>query len=236
VDWEIENNLVITDHWHGISLYGAINCKIINNTVVDPYDSAVGPAWIKIDTHKTDGTVNSGALSTGNIIRNNIVNQLANADDIGGVDHNEIIGGGDDYENYFVAYQDFDYHLMPMAAMIDNGSITQAPAVDIENTPRPQGDGIDIGAYEYIMPDAINTLPAEADLFKISPNPVSKWLMIKVPSPTKLRIIDIKGQIVYSSINFETQSIDVEQIGGAGMYWVLFVNDGKYMVKKLIVL
>ncbi|MCK5788050.1 MAG: hypothetical protein KAH32_03570, partial [Chlamydiia bacterium] len=29
----IENNLVVIDHWHAISLYGARNCKIINNTV-----------------------------------------------------------------------------------------------------------------------------------------------------------------------------------------------------------
>ena len=24
VNWVVENNVVITDHWHGISLYGAI--------------------------------------------------------------------------------------------------------------------------------------------------------------------------------------------------------------------
>ncbi|MEZ4907257.1 MAG: hypothetical protein R2771_06390 [Saprospiraceae bacterium] len=33
-NWVIENNLVVIHHPHGISLYGATNCKIINNTVV----------------------------------------------------------------------------------------------------------------------------------------------------------------------------------------------------------
>ena len=28
VDWVVENNVVITDHWHGISLYGADNARL----------------------------------------------------------------------------------------------------------------------------------------------------------------------------------------------------------------
>ena len=36
VDWVIENNVVIVDHWHGITLGGARNCRIVNNTVIDP--------------------------------------------------------------------------------------------------------------------------------------------------------------------------------------------------------
>ena len=35
VDWVIENNVIITDHWHGITLLGARNCRVINNTVMD---------------------------------------------------------------------------------------------------------------------------------------------------------------------------------------------------------
>ena len=43
IDWVIENNLVVTDHWHGISLCGAVNCRIVNNTVVDANDVSPGP-------------------------------------------------------------------------------------------------------------------------------------------------------------------------------------------------
>jgi len=38
----VENNVILTDHWHGISLYGAQRCRVINNTVVD--SNAVSPA------------------------------------------------------------------------------------------------------------------------------------------------------------------------------------------------
>ena len=38
VDWVVENNVVITDHFHGITLSGARNCRIVNNTVIDRRD------------------------------------------------------------------------------------------------------------------------------------------------------------------------------------------------------
>ncbi len=42
-DFVIENNAVIVDHWHGISLYRTTNCRIINNTVVDTYFGVTYP-------------------------------------------------------------------------------------------------------------------------------------------------------------------------------------------------
>ena len=35
VDWIIENNVIIVDHYHGITLGGARGCRIVNNTVID---------------------------------------------------------------------------------------------------------------------------------------------------------------------------------------------------------
>ncbi len=55
-DWLVEKNKVQVDHWHGISLYGAINSIIRDNVVTDPNGSAnIGPPWIMLNTHK-DGT------------------------------------------------------------------------------------------------------------------------------------------------------------------------------------
>ncbi|MEP6635051.1 MAG: right-handed parallel beta-helix repeat-containing protein, partial [Luteimonas sp.] len=34
VDWVVENNVVVTDHWHGISFYGMRDSRIVNNTVI----------------------------------------------------------------------------------------------------------------------------------------------------------------------------------------------------------
>lgn len=42
-----------------------------------------------------------------------------------------------------------DFHLQAGSPAIDRGSATDAPAVDFEGTSRPQGHGVDIGAFEY---------------------------------------------------------------------------------------
>ena len=42
-DWVVENNVIMVDHWHGITLSGAKNCRIINNTVVDLNSEKPGP-------------------------------------------------------------------------------------------------------------------------------------------------------------------------------------------------
>lgn len=51
----------------------------------------------------------------------------------------------------FVDYQSDgsgDYHLAPDSPGLDGGTAEDAPAVDLDGTERPQGDGYDIGAYE----------------------------------------------------------------------------------------
>jgi hypothetical protein len=41
-----------------------------------------------------------------------------------------------------------DLSLLPGSAAIDSGTTTLAPATDFNGTARPQGKGIDRGAYE----------------------------------------------------------------------------------------
>lgn len=140
VDWVVENNLVITDHWHGISMYGAINSRIVNNTVVDINNTSPGPPWIMINPHK-DGTPSQGCL-----IRNNIAAQyIITGDTV--ADHNFELK---DTDNLFVDPAAFDYHLRSdAAAVIDQGSSKSAPDTDLEGVARPQGSAVDIGCYEY---------------------------------------------------------------------------------------
>jgi hypothetical protein len=42
----------------------------------------------------------------------------------------------------------FDLHLRPGTAAVDAGSATLAPRLDVEGIRRPQGAGVDLGAYE----------------------------------------------------------------------------------------
>lgn len=53
-----------------------------------------------------------------------------------------------------------DYHLQATSIAIDAGTTLSAPTVDFDGTPRPQGLGIDIGAYEYGLLIGPPTLPA----------------------------------------------------------------------------
>ncbi|MGE0324251.1 MAG: choice-of-anchor Q domain-containing protein [Polyangiaceae bacterium] len=147
VDWVVENNVIITDHWHGISLYGARNSRIVNNTVLDPNTSDPGPPWIKIENHK-DGTAPVNCL-----VANNLTTALANASGVT-EDHNLII---DDPLKFFVDPAAYDVHLLDNSPAIDQGTPDNAPSHDLEGIARPQGGGVDVGAYEWhdpsVMPD-----------------------------------------------------------------------------------
>jgi len=139
VDWIVENNVVIVDHWHGIAFYGAYGCLIVNNTVVDQNDISPGPPWSRVDPHK-DGTASRGC-----VIRNNIAPQIITSEGVT-ADHNYLVT---DYNATFQDCASFDLRPRADAAVIDAGSPSQAPAEDADGTPRPRGRGYDIGAYEY---------------------------------------------------------------------------------------
>ena len=143
VNWTVENNVVVTNHWHGISFLGMRDSRIVNNTVIDNADGDPGPPWIMVNPHK-DGRASSNVT-----VRNN----LATDYDLAGTaivdDHNATLT---DLGAYFVDPSKFDLHLLPNAPAIDNGSADLAPALDLERIPRPQGRGIDQGAYEWHDP------------------------------------------------------------------------------------
>lgn len=139
VDWVVENNVVITDHYHGITLLGARNCRIVNNTVLDRREGRPGPPWVRIANHK-DGTPSESC-----ILRNNLTTALTAGAGVT-ADHNLIIT---DPSAHFVDVAAFDLRLKADSAAIDAGSPDLAPSQDAAGTPRPQGGGIDIGAYEY---------------------------------------------------------------------------------------
>ncbi|UCD52697.1 MAG: hypothetical protein JSW27_08675, partial [Phycisphaerales bacterium] len=76
VDWVVENNVVITDHWHGITLGGARGCLVINNTVLDRNEQRPGPPWICIDRHK------NGTAPVDCVVRNNLATDFRNAPEV----------------------------------------------------------------------------------------------------------------------------------------------------------
>ena len=151
VDWVVENNVVITDHWHGITLSGARNARIVNNTVIDLNQEDPGPPWILISDHK-DGTPSSDCL-----IANNLAFDI-NTDEASSVlvEDNLII---DDPYALFVDYDGLDLHLQPNCPAVDAANDDYAPELDHDRIPRPQGVHSDIGAYEWHEAD-VEPVPA----------------------------------------------------------------------------
>jgi parallel beta-helix repeat protein len=160
----IVNNVVASNIWHGIALYGVENAEVINNTVV-PVRPGKYMTWIAINPSKLRKP------SSNIIVRNNIAGQIfASGQDIA-VDHNIAAGPikpapvragmapdrltfannmtGVPLESLFV---DFDipraklnFHLAPNSLARMAGSKENAPPVDRDG--RPRVVPYDIGAY-----------------------------------------------------------------------------------------
>jgi parallel beta-helix repeat protein len=143
VDWVIENNVIITDHWHGITLLGARNCLIINNTVLDENATTPGPPWICVGNHK------NGTAPVNCVVRNNLATAFTDAPGVLEEDNLKIANPA----ALFVDPSHFDVHLLPNSPAIDVGSSTNAPTLDHDRIPRPQGKAIDLGAYEWHTDD-----------------------------------------------------------------------------------
>lgn len=238
-DWIIENNVVIVDHWHGISLYGARNCKIVNNTVIDPNTSDPGPPWIKITAHK-DGT-----KSTENVIVNNLTTSMSNDADIGQVLYNWTISISS-FDSYFTDYTQGDLSLKEGARPIDRGTAEYAATTDIVGTPRPQGDGYDMGAYEYIFESGVSTGQIQKpEKFELSnhPNPFNPSTQINYTLPYRshvtLAIYNVRGEHMSTLVD-GTQNAGIHHIEfhanglPSGLYFCQISTDHSDLVRKMI--
>jgi|GEM_PF-1027618 len=173
VKWVIENNVIIVDHWHGITMLGVKDSRVINNTLMDPNTSRPGPPWIMLDKHK------KGMAPSGNIIRNNLTPKVTNTKNGVSASHNVIYK---DAKSHFVNPAKYDLHLLPNSSAIDKGTSHLAPKLDRDKNPRPYGPGIDVGAYEWGKPKP-KPEPHPAEKPKVEKPPVQE--PIQDTSPNK---------------------------------------------------
>jgi len=137
--WTVVNNVIITDHWHGITLLGARDCRIVNNTVVDLAPGEPRP-WVKVGPHK------DGRPSQNVVVRNNLASSFQlDSDGAVTADHNMEV---DEPGRYFVDPSGFDLHLKAGSPAVDAGSNAGAQERDRDGVSRPQGESVDVGAYE----------------------------------------------------------------------------------------
>jgi serine protease len=142
-------------------------CRAINLTLPQ------GPAPLVINNtivrNSTGIRIDGRAISTGEVVRNNIVtdNGTGLEVDFGNGptwDHNLVNGNTENYSGItdqtgvngnlsadplFVNSSSDNFQLLPGSPAIGAGSAVDAPAVDFNGNPRPQGT-IDMGAFQFI--------------------------------------------------------------------------------------
>ena len=175
-DSVIQNNKIYDAHASGISLYridgGAPSTGnlVVNNTIVVASDGR----WamniqdgssantlrnnVFLSDHPDRGSIDlCGSCLTGLVSDNNAVEDRFSLDEIWidletwrqqtGQDAESFLVGS---EELFVDAATFDLRLATGSPAIDAGAPTQAPPLDLESVPRPQGAGWDIGAHEFV--------------------------------------------------------------------------------------
>jgi hypothetical protein len=138
---------IILTSWASSTSQGRLrrNISIVNNTL---HACHVG---IQVD----DDTVRENVIVRNNIVSGCTSSQMRMPSDVV-VDHNVVHGttqvqGTEAVldDPLFVDGENGNYHLQATSPARDKGSADGAPAVDFDGTPRPQGAGIDMGAFEY---------------------------------------------------------------------------------------
>ena len=176
-DSTIENNLIYGYQGFGIALYQidaggpSKNNIIVNNTIVSTVAGA-GAAVRMLDA-STGNTLYNNILLGGSgiayrISANSLPGLVSDYNVTGGVYQSEDTGStqtlaqwrasnGQDAHSFvatatalFVNAAANDYHLSVSSPAIDAGTLIDAPTTDLDGNSRPHGNGIDIGAYEYM--------------------------------------------------------------------------------------
>lgn len=149
---KVSNNLVIATAWHGITIAGAKNLAIVNNTLANASQEPRRTSWIKFAAYKDDPPDTAYNV----VIRNNVTpfqgtdrRDLAYPNVV--IDHNLVLKTAADFEDNFVKFDparfNYDLHPSKRSDATGEGSAEGAPAADIDGVNRRAP--VDIGAYAY---------------------------------------------------------------------------------------
>lgn len=162
-NYNVINNVVVTNHWHGIAIYGATNANLINNTVFGNNPSRV--PWIGVFDSK------KGASPVNNIVRNNLAGSYSYPKSGYIQDHNVTVSTPAAAVTQFdTANYTFDLHLKAGSPAVGFGTSVGAPNTDITGAIRVPP--IDVGAYSFstsgggdvsaVSPSVLTSLVASA--------------------------------------------------------------------------
>jgi hypothetical protein len=113
----------------------------------------------------------------------------------------------------FVNVAGNDYHLSSTSPLIGVGTAQQAPATDLEGSPRPSGNGFDIGAYEYqtaantTTPKVTSTSPAANATGMASSTAVTATFNEPVqPATIGFVLTDAANNVVPTTLSYDAGS------------------------------
>lgn len=111
-----------------------------------------------------------------------------------------------------------DYHLQITSPCIDAGTLTNAPTMDFDAVSRPQGSGIDIGAYEYIT--STNSMTSTNDqTIVFYPNPTAGIVYFDdCNKGLNYQLFSASGKVVQSG-TIDTNKIDLTDLTN-GVYFL----------------
>ncbi len=167
--WQVYNNICYNNAGGGLKVHGVWDALIANNTIINgapgttantPYGIFITSAGALLSAHLENNIVwgfsygfwNEGTQFQGPTVRNNLVfganpgRSYYNA--YSGVAPMQLSNNLSDKDPKFVNPGAQDFRLQGGSPGI-NAGVDNGIAADIAGTPRPQGAGYDIGAYEY---------------------------------------------------------------------------------------
>ena len=105
-------------------------------------------------------------------------------------------------EDLFFNLCQWDLHLREGACAIDTGSPENAPSVDYDGVPRPQGQGYDIGAYEYVCPSKGDVnLDGRIDILDVVRAVNIILELVQDPSESEVWAADLNGDGVVDIVD-----------------------------------
>ncbi|NJO91658.1 MAG: hypothetical protein HC831_23865 [Chloroflexia bacterium] len=113
----MENNVVITNHYHGITFMGMRNSKIANNTVIDQIPGDNLSPWIMISNHK------NGTPSENCLIINNLAMRSISVEGTNVTERNNYVIGHDNFSqlaDLFVNSAGFNVNLLTNELTLEN--------------------------------------------------------------------------------------------------------------------